>query len=77
MNKIPMRLPERQVHFHRRLLILLPLVLLTLSPVAALAETYESASITGTQASALASANGGGTRVIWRRIVASSYRTTW
>ena len=69
MNTIPMRLPERQSHFHRGTLILLPLVLLTLGPVAALAETYESESIAGTQASAQASADGGGTRVIWRRIV--------
>jgi hypothetical protein len=69
VNTITMRLPERQAHFHRGLLILLPLVLLTLDPVAALAETYESESIAGTQASAQAGADGGGTRVIWRRIV--------
>ena len=69
MNTIPMRLPERQAHFHRGLLILLPLALLTLGPVDALAQTHESASIAGTQASAQASADGGGTRVIWRRIV--------
>ena len=56
MNTIPMRLPERQAHFYRGLLILLPLVLLTLGPVAAPAETYESASIAGTQASAQTSA---------------------
>jgi hypothetical protein len=69
VNTIPMRLPERQAHFHRGLLILLPLVLLTLGPVAALAETYKSESIAGTQASAQASADRGGTRVIWQRIV--------
>lgn len=69
MNTIPMRLPGRQAHFHRGLLNLLPLVLLTLGPVAALAETYESESIAGTRALAQASADGGGTRVIWRRIV--------
>ena len=69
MNTIPMRLPERQAQVHRRLLIWLPLAFLTLGPVAALAETYESASIAGTQASEQASTDGGGTRVIWRRIV--------
>ena len=61
MNTIPMRLPERQAHFHRGLLILLPLALLTLGPVDALAETYKSASIAGTQASAQASVDGGDT----------------
>jgi hypothetical protein len=48
---------------------LLSLALLTFTPVAALAETYKPASIAGTQASAQASVDGGGTRVIWRRIV--------
>jgi hypothetical protein len=69
VNTIPMRLPERQAHFHHGLPILLPLVLLILGPVAALAETNKPASIAGTQASAQASTDGGGTRVIWRRIV--------
>ena len=69
MNTIPMRLPERQAQVHRRLLIWLPLALLILGPVTALAQTYESESIAGTQASEQVSADGGGTRVIWRRIV--------
>ncbi len=69
VNTIPMRLPERQAQVHRRLLIWLPLALLILGPVTALAETYESESIAGTQASEQASTDGGGTRVIWRRIV--------
>jgi len=64
-----MRLPERQAQVHRRLVIWLPLALLILGPVTALAETYESESIAGTQASEQASTDGGGTRVIWRRIV--------
>ena len=69
MNTILMRLSERQAHFHRGLLILLTMVLFALGPIDALAQTHESASIAGTQASAQASADGGGTRVIWRRIV--------
>ena len=69
MNTIPMRLPERQAQVHRRLLIWLPLALLILGPVTALAETYESESIRGAQASEQASTDEGGTRVIWRRIV--------
>ena len=69
MNTIPMRLRERQAQVHRRLLIWLPLAFLTLGPVAALAQTDESESIAGTQASEQASTDGGGTRVIWRRIV--------
>ena len=63
MNTVPMRLPARQAQARRGLLMWLPLALLTLGPVAALAETYESESIAGTQASAQASADGGGTRV--------------
>jgi hypothetical protein len=69
VNMIPMRFPARQAQVHRSLLIWLPLALLTLGPVAALAQTYESASIANTQASEQASTDGGGTRVIWRRIV--------
>ena len=41
MNTIAMRLPERQAQVHRRLLIWLPLALLILGSVTALAETYE------------------------------------
>jgi hypothetical protein len=69
VNTIPMKLPERLAHFCRGLLILIPLILLALGPVAALAETDESGSIAGTQAQLQAGADGGGTRVIWRRIV--------
>ena len=69
MNTILRKLPERQGQVHRRLLIWLPLAFLTLGPVAALAENYESESIAGTQDSEQASTDGGGTRVIWRRIV--------
>ncbi len=69
MNTITRKLPKRQAQVHRRLLIWIPLALLTLGPAAALAENYKSASIAATQASAQASADGGGTRVKWQRIV--------